>query len=225
MTPFPLPTADPIILSCAQRKPKSDDLLVVITDAFGISPDYVPRDLVQLDKVLPNGVVSSSLVKVRRVMVEPLISMTTDMRAARLEPIVRSGYRSYYHQMDVYRDWQKKYPDRAGLISAIPGHSEHQLGLAIDLYSSELPDLVGDSTVVFNSDFDETSEGKWLAQNAHKYGFTMSYPLDAMAWTGLVYEPWHYRYVGVELATYLYASGQFLTKFLMESRPVLPCVP
>jgi len=120
---------------------------------------------------------------------------------------------------------KKKYPDRAGLISAIPGHSEHQLGLAIDLYSSELPDLVGDSTVVFNSDFDETSEGKWLAQNAHKYGFTMSYPprchgLDGSSLRTLALP---LRWCGT--GTYLYASGQFLTKFLMESRTSPACVP
>jgi zinc D-Ala-D-Ala carboxypeptidase len=224
-TPFPLPTADPQMLSCDQRKPASDDLLVVITRAFGISSEYTPKGLVRLDKYLPYTTVYSPQVRVRQVMVAPLVKMIKDMRAAGLKPVVRSAYRGYYDQVATYERWQQEKPDRAGMISALPGHSEHQLGLALDFSSPELPDLVGDPTAVFNSAFIETSEGKWLAMNAHQYGFTMSYPLEAQVWTGLAYEPWHYRYVGVELATYLHASGQFLTQFLMESRPVLPCVP
>jgi zinc D-Ala-D-Ala carboxypeptidase len=224
-TPFPLPTANPLILACNERKPAADDLLVVITDTFGISPDYVPKGLVRLDKFLPYTAVYSPQVRVRQVMVEPLVKMIKEMRAAGLKPVVRSGYRGYYDQVATYERWKQEKPDRAEYISAIPGHSEHQLGLAVDFYSPELPELVGDPTVVYHSAFDETSEGKWLAQNAHKYGFAMSFPLDALAWTGLVYEPWHYRYIGIELATYLYDSDQFLTKFLLESRPVLPCVP
>jgi D-alanyl-D-alanine carboxypeptidase len=53
----------------------------------------------------------------------------------------------------------------------------------------------------------------------------MTNPQGAYDWTGLIYEPWHYRYVGTDLATYLQASGNFLTRFLMQARPVLPCIP
>jgi D-alanyl-D-alanine carboxypeptidase len=224
-TPFPLPTADPVVIACNQRKPAADDLLVVITAAFGISPEYVPKGLLQLDQYLPYSAVYSPQVRVRKVLVEPLVRLIKDMRTAGLKPVIRSGYRGYHDQVATYERWQQENPDRAGLISAIPGHSEHQLGLAVDFYSPELPDLVGDPAMVYHSAFDETSEGKWLAQNAHRYGFSLSYPLEAQAWTGLTYEPWHFRYVGVELATYLHDSGQFLTQFLLESRPVLPCVP
>jgi D-alanyl-D-alanine carboxypeptidase len=224
-TPFPLPTADPRVSSCNQRLPAADDLLVVITDAFGISPEFIPKGLVRLDRYLPYQSVYSPQVRVRQLMVDPLVKMIKDMRAAGLKPVVRSGYRGYYDQVATYERWKKEKPGSAGLISAIPGHSEHQLGLAVDFYSPELPELVDDPTTVFSSVFDETSEGQWLAANAHRYGFSLSYPREAEVWTGLTYEPWHYRYVGVELATYLHDSGQFLTQFLMESRPVLPCVP
>jgi D-alanyl-D-alanine carboxypeptidase len=211
--------------ACDQRKPAADDLLVVINGVFGISPDFAPRDLVFLEQVLPEKVVNSPQIRVRRVMVEPLVKMIQEMRAAGLKPLIRSGYRSYYHQLAVYQSWQQKNPGRADLVSALPGHSEHQLGLAVDFGSPELPGLVGDAEIEFHSAFDETSEGKWLARNADRYGFTLSYPPEAYTSTGIAYEPWHYRYVGVDLATYLQASGQFLTKFLLESRPVLPCMP
>jgi D-alanyl-D-alanine carboxypeptidase len=211
--------------SCNQRKPAADDLLVIITDSFGISPEYTPKDLVHLDSFLSYANVYSPQVRVRRIMADSLVKMIKDMRAAGLKPVVRSGFRSYNDQVATYQRWKQEKPDSAEYLSANPGHSEHQLGLAVDFYSPELPELVGDPTVVYHSLFAETSEGKWLAENAHKYGFSLSYPLDAKTWTGFLYEPWHYRYVGLELATYLHDSNQFLTKFLMEAHPGLPCAP
>ncbi|MFA5874033.1 MAG: D-alanyl-D-alanine carboxypeptidase family protein [Anaerolineales bacterium] len=65
----------------------------------------------------------------------------------------------------------------------------------------------------------------WLTTHAHEYGFTMTNPPEAQLWTGLTYEPWHYRYVGVDLATYLHGSGYFLTEYLFQVRLGLPCMP
>lgn len=223
-TPFPLPTANPTLVACTKRKPAPDDLLVVVTEEFGLSPDYIPRDLIRLDKYLPASVVYSSQIKVRSVMVAPLVQMIKAMQTAGLKPIIRSGYRSYYHQADTYASWVQKLPDRAGYISAQPGHSEHQLGLAVDFGSPELAALVGDQGVEFHTDFDKTHESRWLTEHSQEYGFTMSYPVNAIAWTGLAYEPWHFRYVGKELATYLYETSQFLIEFLMQARPFLPCM-
>jgi zinc D-Ala-D-Ala carboxypeptidase len=223
-TPFPLPTAGPIV-SCSERKPASDDLCVIVTTAFGLSEHYVPPDLVRLDKYLPYTVVYSDQVRVRRPVVEPLVKMIKAMQAAGLKPIVRSGYRSYYDQATARAKWEQQYPDRADLVSALPGHSEHQLGLAVDFGSPELAEIVGDPTIEYHTDFDKTSEGLWLAEHAYEYGFTLSYPVDAMVWTGLVYEPWHFRYVGVDLSTYLHDTGQFLTQYLMQVRAALPCMP
>jgi zinc D-Ala-D-Ala carboxypeptidase len=224
-TPFPLPTADPNIVACSERKPAPDDLLSVVTDGFGVSEHYVPKDLVRLDKYLSYTVVYSEQIKVRQVMVEPLVKMIKDMQAAGLKPIIRSGYRGYYDQVASRAKWEQQNPARAGYVSAMPGHSEHQLGLVVDFGSPELPAIVGDPSVEYHSAFDQTSEGKWLLENAHRYGFTLSYPPDAFTWTGLIYEPWHYRYIGPELATYLHDRGQFLTQFLMQARPTLPCMP
>ncbi len=224
-TPFPLPDTDPNIVACAERKPAVDDLYVVVTNGFGLSPDYVPADLVRLDKYLPYTVVYSEQVKVRQIAVDGLVKMIKSMQAAGLKPVVRSGYRGYYDQAAAYAKWEQQNPGRVGYISALPGHSEHQLGLAVDFSSPELAGIVGDPTIEYHSDFDRTSEGIWLAEHAQEYGFALSYPPDAHVWTGLIYEPWHYRYVGVDMATYLYASSQFLTQFLMQARPGLPCMP
>lgn len=223
-TPFPLPTAGPIV-SCAERKPAPEDLYVIVTDAFGLNKDYVPPDLVRLDKYLPYTVVYSDQVRVRRLAVKSLVKMIKDMQAAGLRPIARSGYRGYYDQAAVRAKWEQQYPDRADYVSALPGHSEHQLGLAVDFSSPELAGIVGDPAIEFHTDFDKTHESLWLAEHAYEYGFTMSYPVDAITWTGMYYEPWHYRYVGVDLATYLQATGQFLTQYLMQARAALPCIP
>jgi D-alanyl-D-alanine carboxypeptidase len=223
-TAFPLPTAGPIV-SCPERKPARDDLYVIVTAGFGLNKDYVPPDLVRLDKYLPYTVVYSDQVKVRLPVVGSLVKMIKAMQAEGLKPIVRSGYRSYYDQAAVRAKWEQQYPDRADYVSALPGHSEHQLGLAVDFSSPELAGIVGDPTIEFHTDFDLTHESLWLAEHAYEYGFTMSYPVDALTWTGLVYEPWHYRYVGVDMATYLHATDQFLTQYLMQARAALPCLP
>jgi zinc D-Ala-D-Ala carboxypeptidase len=223
-TSFPLPTAGPII-SCAERKPAPDDLLVVVNDGFGLSEKFIPKDLVRLDKYLPYTVVYSPEIKLRLMAVDPLVKMIKAMQAAGLKPIIRSGYRGYYDQVVSRNKWEQQNPSLAAYVSALPGHSEHQLGLVLDFGSPELAEIVGDPTVEFHSDFDKTHEGQWLTEHAYEYGFTMSFPLDAYTWTGLTYEPWHFRYVGADLAAYLHETGQFLTKFLMQARPVLPCIP
>jgi D-alanyl-D-alanine carboxypeptidase len=219
-----VPTAGPIV-ACAERKPAADDLYVVVTDGFGLSAKYIPPDLVRLDKYLPYSVVYAETVKVRQIAVDGLVKMIKAMQAAGLKPIVRSAYRSYYDQLAAYTKWEKQNPGRVGYLSALPGHSEHQLGLAVDFGSPELAEIVGDPSIEFHSDFDRTREGRWLGEHAQEYGFALSYPPNATTWTSLTYEPWHYRYVGVEMATYLYASSQFLTQYVMEQRPTLPCMP
>lgn len=113
-----------------------------------------------------------------------------------------SGYRSYYDQQYIYNNYVKRDgQEEADTYSARPGHSEHQTGLAYDLN-----DLTWD--------FGETPEGKWVAENCHKYGFILRYPKDKEEITGYVYEPWHIRYVGVEKAGEIYESGLCLEEFL-----------
>ena len=115
---------------------------------------------------------------------------------------ISSGYRSYDYQAGLYQ----RYVDRSGKAeadrySARPGHSEHQTGLAFDLNT-------------ISDEFKDTEEGKWVADNCHRYGFIIRYPEEKESVTGYMYEPWHIRYLGVETATAVYESGLCLEEYL-----------
>lgn len=114
---------------------------------------------------------------------------------------VVSGYRSYQTQANLYNRYVARDGKAAAdTYSARPGHSEHQSGLAMDVNS------------LYNS-FANTKEGKWLEANAHKYGFVIRYGKNKQSITGYIYEPWHIRYLGTELATAVYESGLCLEEF------------
>lgn len=110
-----------------------------------------------------------------------------------------SGFRSFERQKEIYESYLKiDSQETVDTYSAKPGHSEHQSGLAIDI------NLTNDS-------FIGTKEAKWLDNNAYKYGFILRYPKGKSSITGYKYEPWHYRYVGENLAKKLYNSGDWIT--------------
>lgn len=117
-----------------------------------------------------------------------------------LDIFFMSGFRSYEDQQNVYKGWAKKYDYEADRVSARPGHSEHQLGLAIDVNSIEFS-------------FADTPEGIWLAENCWKYGFIIRYKEGTEDITGYMYEPWHIRYLG-DLAEEVHFSGLTLEEYL-----------
>jgi len=113
-----------------------------------------------------------------------------------------SGFRSYSDQKYIYNNYVKEYGQTlTDTFSARPGHSEHQTGLAFDV------GWIGDG-------FANTESGKWLAANAHNYGFIIRYPKGKENITGYQYEPWHIRYLGIEVATKVYNSGLSLEEYL-----------
>ena len=115
---------------------------------------------------------------------------------------IKSGYRSYSTQKTLYNNYvARDGVAAADRYSARPGHSEHQTGLAFDLNSLE-------------QSFDETKEGKWLAEHCHEYGFIIRYPKDKEDVTGYMYEPWHVRYLGDDIAKDVYESGKCLEEYL-----------
>ena len=115
----------------------------------------------------------------------------------RFHPI--SGYRSYSQQAATYNHWKATYGQQhADSVSAAPGTSEHQLGLAVD---------VTDGICKLRRCFGNTEAGQWVAKNAHKYGFVIRYPEGKSDITGYWPEPWHLRYVGVDLAKELTTKG------------------
>lgn len=225
ITPSPTPTytATPIG-PCVNRIPEDDNLLAIVTRNFAISGEYAPAGLVPLDQYFPHNITLGYPTEVREIIIEPLQTMIADMEAEGLTPFIISGYRSYASQVVARQKWAEQYPGWVDSISAPPGTSEHQLGTTVDFGSPELPGIVGDPTIEFHPWFERTSEGAWLLQHAHKYGFTLSYPAEAYELTYFFYEPWHYRYIGVEMATMLYEQGITLTEYQLENLPE-PCIP
>lgn len=219
-----IPSSSPTAGACAARSPSSDDLLTIVTLDYGLSREYKPSDLVNLSDYLPHHVTLGYPTQLRRIAVDPLVEMIAAMETAGLHPQVISGYRSYAAQAIAWNKWHESHPESAAIVSAPPGHSEHQLGATVDFGSPELPAIVGEEDIQFHTYFYKTSEGQWLLEHAHEYGFTLSYSREAFELTGLYYEPWHYRYVGREVATYLYENDMTLTAYLLEQNPQ-PCAP
>jgi len=218
----PTPTATPIGM-CSQRIP-SDDLFTLVTQTYNLSRDYAPKDLILLTDHLPIDVTLGYPSEIREVALQPLITLINDMQTAGLQPQILSAYRSYYGQSIAWDKWNIEHPERAAIISARPGHSEHQLGTVVDFGSPSLPDIVGQPDIEFHTYFFKTPEGIWLLDNAHRYGFTLSYTREASEVTGFFYEPWHYRYVGSEMATQLKEAGLTLTEYQLNNQPE-PCIP
>lgn len=159
---------------------------------------YNPSDL-----VVPNIPLSHDITHMeKQLRKEPALAlekMVMDAKKAGLGLNLQSGYRSYNFQVSLYNRYvQQQGKAVADTQSARPGHSEHQTGFAADLGSVSNPKCDVESC------FGDTTEGKWLAANAYKYGFIVRYPQGMDNVTGYIYEPWHVRYVGINLATELH---------------------
>ena len=152
---------------------------------------------------------------------EHLIRMIEAARAEGVELFLNSAYRSYDTQQKLFHDYAAAYgEEEADTFSARPGHSEHQLGTTVDFEGTITGKYHSLETVTYN-DLDGvlTAAGWWLAKNAHRYGFAMSYPPESKPITGYTYEPWHFRYIGAEAARAWYESGEVLCLFLLHRYP------
>lgn len=148
-------------------------------------------------------------------VIEDLLLMMQAAKADGLNLVVRSPYRTSDHQEDNFNDRIKSYM-RQGLsymeaykatsrVITVPGCSEHEVGLALDITSDNyIPLLQG---------FADTEEGKWLEEHGHEYGFILRYPSGKEYITGIEYEPWHFRYVGREAAAVMKSENLCLEEF------------
>lgn len=179
---------------------------LLIKKGFSISKDYVPEDLVEVN--IPTATTNN---KMRSDAAKALESMYQDAKKEGLTLVVNSAYRSYEDQQKIYDEYFRIYDEvTAARLVAVPGTSEHQLGLSVDLTSQSVVD--GQYGV-----FGSTPEYQWVIKNAHNYGFILRYPSDKIDITGITNEPWHYRYVGVELATKLYEEGLTLEEYTLKN--------
>ena len=147
---------------------------------------------------------------------DALTAMLNACKAEGLSPIVCSAYRTISKQQELFDRKINKYMadglsydeayTAASSIVAIPGTSEHNLGLAVDICAA--------SYQVLNSAQADTKEQQWLMEHCAEFGFILRYPRDKQDITGIIWEPWHYRYVGVELAQEITDSGLCLEEYL-----------
>lgn len=147
-----------------------------------------------------------------------LQDMMDDARAEGLYPILCSSYRTNQKQRDLFKKQVDKYlaqglteeeaEAEAAKWVAVPGTSEHQTGLAVDIVALDYQ--------LLDEGQEDTPEQKWLMENSYKYGFILRYPTDKSDVTGIHYEPWHYRYVGKEAAKEIFEQGICLEEYLMK---------
>jgi len=185
---------------------KPDAIDVLVNKTYNLPSTYVPQDLVSLDDV-PTVLANPEVNQLRKVAYEALKELFEAAREEGYFLYARSGYRSYSTQSSLYESYVKNHGQSAAdKYSAKPGQSEHQTGLAMDITCEAV-------NYQLDSIFGDTEEGKWVSENAHKYGFIVRYPKGKEDITGYNYEPWHIRYLGKELATEVYESGLTLEEF------------
>lgn len=159
----------------------------LVNSSHALEPDYFPSNLV-IPKVTFQSPGNIEKNYMEATAAKALEEMFADARQDNIHLVAISGYRSYSRQATLYQNAIRTY----GIFqtgTAKPGYSEHQTGLAMDVNS-------------ISQSFQYTKESEWLEENAHHYGYIIRYPKDKTDITGYIYEPWHLRYVGVELATY-----------------------
>ncbi len=179
-----------------------DYLLALVTKETTLKPGYQPADL----KPVPSYMNPSYQMRLRAEALEHLEKLWTAAKEDGVTLSIRSAYRSYETQKQLFRDYASRHgEEEANRFSARPGQSEHQLGTAVDF---------GGTDADFTARFGQTEQGRWLAENAHKYGFVKSYPQGKEEVTGYIYEPWHFRYIGVEQARQWKQSGLTLKEYL-----------
>ncbi len=183
------------VLSCTNY------MLAPVTKTSGLPASYVPSNLVPTN--LPGG---------GQLVSEAALALKNLFDRAKTQGIymkVVSGYRSYSYQQTVFNNWvaterskglsQEEAEVKANTYSAKPGHSEHQLGTAVDVACA--------TCNAFDNSAGNKAVYDFVEANAHQFGFIISYPRNSQNLTGYIYEPWHLRYVGIELANEIFNSG------------------
>lgn len=166
---------------------------VIANKTYGIPDNYQPED--------PYRPVTGERCNdcIDKNAMEAFQLMQSDAKALGLNIYIASGYRSYQYQVNLYdRYVSTSGKEKADTYSSRPGHSEHQTGMCFDLNSIE-------------DSFANTNEGKWVHENAYRYGFVIRFPKGAEKYTGYQYESWHLRYVGENLAKKLYQNDEYIS--------------
>ncbi len=182
----------------------ASSLIVVVNKDRGLPSSWKPDDLVKLQVPYKGRAEARYL---RKEAADALTKLFAKAKSDGIELYAVSGYRSYNLQNTVFTNYTNKLGVLlAQRVSAKPGQSEHQTGLAIDISSRSM-------NYNLNKSFGKLREGKWLEANAAEFGFVLRYPNGSEAVTGYDYEPWHFRYVGVGIATDVMNKGLTLEEY------------
>jgi D-alanyl-D-alanine carboxypeptidase len=179
-----------------------------------VSSSYAPKDLVPVGRA---GIPGSGLI--RSFVLPDLAALTRAARAAGAPIAVEGAYRSYNTQASTFNHWVAELGYGNALLgSARAGHSEHQLGTAVDFKSAG-----GGAPWHLNGfDWATTAAGAWMMKNAWRYGFVLSYPKGKQSQVCYAYEPWHYRYFGRATAAAMHASGETTRVWLWQQEHTPP---
>jgi len=173
--------------------------LILVNKENYLPRDFVPSNLVNIE---PNH---GRAGQIKAEVYEAFKKMDTEARLEGLDLYITSFYRSWERQNTIFNDFVRRDGvEMAETYSARPGHSEHQTGLALDIVAGVGGVMRG---------FEHTMEYSWLIANAHNFGFILRYPKGKTHITGFIYEPWHWRYLGVEMATRVRNSNLTFDEF------------
>ncbi|MDQ0273920.1 M15 family metallopeptidase [Cytobacillus purgationiresistens] len=187
------------------QNPKN--VMALVNKQFSLPSDYIPNDLVRPNVAFSFGDEDIEKSYLRKEAADALKEMFEGAKAASIDLFAVSGYRSYDRQETVFNaEVTRVGEEKAVQVVAIPGSSEHQTGLSMDISSSSV-------NYGLTEEFEKVPEGKWLAENAHKYGFVLRYPKGKESITGYQFEPWHFRFVGKEAATVMFDKDWTLEEY------------
>ena len=193
------------------------DVTVLVNKEHILDKDYVPLEMYVVDENENNfhQFKDASLKPMLRSDIKEYVDkLINDAQELGLPIIVDSGYRSFKYQQVILDALIKEKGDEAFKLVALPGASEHQTGLAIDFAYYE--------NGIYNDDVKENDkEAIWLKNNAWKYGFILRYPKGKENVTGYNFEPWHFRFVGLKLAKYLFKNDLTLEDYYKNSNITL----
>ncbi|EUJ24588.1 D-alanyl-D-alanine carboxypeptidase [Listeria grandensis FSL F6-0971] len=187
-----------------------ENILVLANKKYSLQSTYSPPDLVRPNVTFSFGDEQVEKAQMRKEAGSQLEAMFAAAKQDNLTLYAVSGYRSYQRQQEVFSaEVAAKGESKAKEAVAVPGMSEHQTGLAMDISSR-------DQGFNLTEAFGETPEGQWLQKNAHNYGFILRYMKGKEAVTQYQYESWHYRYVGKDAATIIYENDWTLEEFFQH---------
>ncbi len=176
--------------------------LILVNKYNYLTEDYIPENLEPIDIAY-----ARSGMQLVREAKEAFETLSEDAKKEGMNIIAMSSYRSYDYQVNLYDNYvATDGKEAADTYSARAGYSEHQTGLAVDVYNKVLP----------YTSFEETEEFNWMQENAYKYGFILRFPKDKVNITGYQYESWHYRYVGKEAAKYIHDHDLTLEEYYVK---------